>query len=148
MGISLSAKAVAVKTARWSTVPVLAVAAFAVAAGPALADASSARVSADTAAVSHGQVSVGGIYECGQRRGTDQLRVTVVGQDRRDQVEATRVVNVNCSGSVHSWRLTLDTDRRNEQFTPGPVRVEATLADSRDRYDHASTTRTLFARGI
>ncbi len=148
MGISLSAKAVAVKTARWSTVPVLAVAAFAVAAGPALADASSARVSADTAAVSHGQVSVGGIYECGQRRGTEQLRVTVIGQDRRDQVEATRVVNVDCGGSVHSWRLTLDADRHNAQFTPGPVRVEASLTDSRDRHDQASTTRTLFARGI
>ncbi|MBR7834099.1 hypothetical protein KDL01_12540 [Actinospica durhamensis] len=148
MGISVSAKAVAVKTARWSAVPVLAVAAFAVAAGPALADSSSARVSADSASVFHGQVTVGGVYECGQRRGTEQLRVTVIGQDRREQVEATRVVNVNCGGSAHGWRLTLGTDRRNEQFTPGLVRVEATLGDSRDRFDRASTTRTLFARGI
>lgn len=145
MSFSFATKAVAVRTARWSAVPALAVATVALAAGPALANASSARVSADSAFVSHGQVTVAGTYRCAGR-GADQLRVTVVGENRRNQAEATRTVNVACAGSAHTWRLTLNTDRRNEQFTPGQVRVETTLMNSHDRDDRASSSRTLFAR--
>ncbi|WP_034263795.1 DUF6299 family protein [Actinospica robiniae] len=145
MSFSFATKAVAVRTARWSAVPALAAATIALAASPALANASSARVSANTASVSHGQVTVGGTYQCAGR-GSDQLRVTVVGENRRNQVEASRTVNVSCAAWTHTWRLTLNSDRRNEQFTAGQVRVQATLVNPRNRNDHASTSRTLFAR--
>lgn len=144
MRISLPTKAIAVKTARLSAVPALAAATIALAASPALANASSARVSAETAAVSHGQVTVTGTYRC-TGHGTDQLRVTAVGENRRTQVEATRTINVTCAGQTHTWRLTLNTNHRNQQFTPGQIRVEATLANPHNRNDRASSTRTLFA---
>lgn len=146
MGFPFPTKAAVVKTARWSTVPAVAAAAIAMAAAPALANASAARISTTTASVSHGQVTVGGIYQCAHSDGTGQLRVTVVGEDHHSHIEATRVMNVGCAGSVRTWHLTLGANRRDEQFSAGQVRVEATLVNPHSHHDDASSSRTLYAR--
>ncbi|WP_034263203.1 DUF6299 family protein [Actinospica robiniae] len=141
-------KAGAVKTARWATVPAIAAGAVALAAGPALAAGSHARVSTTSAVVSHGQVTVNGRYQCAWRSRSEELQVSVSSADRRGRAEATREVRVNCNGSLQTWRLTFASNHRGQQFSPGAVRVDATLWSPQNRYDRASSSRTLIARWI
>ena len=141
-------KAAAVKTARWATVPAIATAAVAMAAGPALAAGSNARVSTTAAVVSHGQVTVNGRYQCSWRSRSEELQVSVTSADRHGRTEATREVRVNCNGSMQTWRLTLAANHRGQQFTPGAVRVDATLWSPQNRHDRATSSRVLVARWI
>ncbi len=139
-------KAAATKTVRLATVPALAVAGVALAAGPALADSGpgAQRVGTAHAVVAHGEVSVSGYYLCTRRAGAEELRVTVAGADHRGRAEATREVWVACTGQARSWELTL-VPSRGGYFTPGVVRVDAALSGPRE---HAYSSTTLFARGI
>jgi hypothetical protein len=145
MSLSFFTKAAATKTARWATVPALATAALAMAAGPALAAGPNVRVGTTNAVVSHGQVTVSGYYQCSRWSRTAQLHVTVVGLDRHGRAEASRDVRVACAGTARTWRLTLAPNHRGEKFTPGVVRVDTTLGSQHDRDGHATSSRTLVA---
>lgn len=150
MSLSFFTKAAAVKTARWAAVPAIATAAVAMAAGPALAAGSNARVGTTAAAVSHGQVTVSGYYQCSRWTRSEELQVSVssASRDRHGRAEASRAVRVNCTGSTQGWHLTLVPARRGEQFSAGAVRVDATLWSQHSRGDRAYSSRTLFARWI
>ena len=144
--MSVFTKAAAVKTARWAAVPVLAVAALAVAAGPALAEGTSIGITTYSGTVSDGQLHVSGGYQCTTDAPYDYLAVTAVqaGPDG-GPVSATEYLAMPCTGTTLTWQATLSPSQSDEWFADGDTRIRVTLWTPGDWDGRASASMTLWA---
>lgn len=109
----LFTKATAVKTARWSSMPAIAGAALALAAGPALAEGTSIGTTTYSGYVSAGQLNVSGsgAYQCTTDTPYDYLEVSAAQQGPRRPGQLHRPGADACTGSTLTWQVTLTADQ-------------------------------------
>lgn len=144
--MSVFTKAAAVKTARWSTVPAIAAAAVAIAAGPALAEGTAVGINTYSGSVYAGELTVGGAYQCTPDSPYDNVKVTVTQDTPRGVASSTSVQRVWCTGGTRNWQAWLRADQGGEWFTSGNARVDVTLWAPDDPDGRATSSLILWVR--
>jgi hypothetical protein len=141
---SFRTKSAVLKGARWSTVPAVATAAIALAAGPALAAGTSVGI-ATSGSASAGLLELSGAYQCPTSSPYDSLSVTVSQDGRYGTVRGTTVQQVACVGSTLTWRSVVSPSGGDGWFAAGPARVSVTLWAPGAWDDRAESSIVLFA---
>jgi hypothetical protein len=144
--MSVFTKAAAVRTARWSTVPAIAAAAVALAAGPALAEGTAVGISTYSGSVYAGELTVGGGYQCTPDTPYDNLKVTVYQETPRGLASDTSYQRVPCTGGTETWQAWLRADQWGNWFTYGNARVDVTLWAPDDPDGRATSSLVLWVQ--
>ena len=144
--MSVFTKAAAARTARWATVPAVAAAAVAIAAGPALAEGTAVGISTYSGSVYSGELTVGGGYQCTPDSPYDNLKVTVTQDTPRGLASSTSYQRVWCNGESRDWQAWLRADQDGNWFTYGEARVSVTLWAPDDPDGRATSSLVLWVR--